>query len=310
MLVTMLRAAGFPANPVMTMAGSRVEAVPADQFNHCVVAVRRPDGSTTMLDPTWAPFSRDIWSRMEGEQNYVVGSAQGEGLSRIRTFTPEENAITLDGHSRIAADGSLTGEIRLTGIGASDSRIRGILAEAPAGERNRTLAELLSALGPAVEVDGFDTVEPRDFSRDASLAIRYRVPRYASAGDSVLAFVPPVTRFAAHTLRICRLLSFEKPAEERTQDALLWFSQALVAKEVVDLPAGFRWTGGADTVRVERDAGSVRARCEARKGSVAVDIRAVSALRTVPAAAWAGGAEAADSLRAFGSRVRVAGRAR
>ena len=59
MLVTMLRAAGFTTYPVMTMAGARVERIPADQFNHCVVAVKKPDGSFLMLDPTWSPFNTE-----------------------------------------------------------------------------------------------------------------------------------------------------------------------------------------------------------------------------------------------------------
>ncbi|MBK6899866.1 MAG: DUF3857 domain-containing protein, partial [bacterium] len=55
MLVTMLRAAGLDAQAAMTVAGSRIEDVPADQFNHCVTALRLPDGSFRMYDPTWVP---------------------------------------------------------------------------------------------------------------------------------------------------------------------------------------------------------------------------------------------------------------
>ncbi|MBL0175738.1 MAG: DUF3857 and transglutaminase domain-containing protein [Ignavibacteria bacterium] len=40
MLVTMLRAAGFESYPAMTMAGSRIDRIPADQFNHSVTAVK------------------------------------------------------------------------------------------------------------------------------------------------------------------------------------------------------------------------------------------------------------------------------
>ncbi|MBN2345405.1 MAG: DUF3857 and transglutaminase domain-containing protein, partial [Candidatus Aminicenantes bacterium] len=40
MLVTMLRAAGFESYPAMTMAGSRIDRIPADQFNHSVTLVK------------------------------------------------------------------------------------------------------------------------------------------------------------------------------------------------------------------------------------------------------------------------------
>ena len=38
-LISFLRMAGFEAYPAMTMAGSRVESIPADHFNHCVAVV-------------------------------------------------------------------------------------------------------------------------------------------------------------------------------------------------------------------------------------------------------------------------------
>ncbi|MBK7048165.1 MAG: transglutaminase domain-containing protein [bacterium] len=38
MLITMMRAAGLDSYAAMTMAGSRIDQVPADQFNHCVTA--------------------------------------------------------------------------------------------------------------------------------------------------------------------------------------------------------------------------------------------------------------------------------
>ena len=44
-LISMLRMAGFQAFPAMTMAGSRIESIPADHFNHCVVVVKLSNGT-------------------------------------------------------------------------------------------------------------------------------------------------------------------------------------------------------------------------------------------------------------------------
>jgi transglutaminase-like putative cysteine protease len=62
MLITMLRAAGFKSYPAMTMAGSRIDYIPADQFNHSVTVVKLKDGKYHLLDPTWVPFVRELWS--------------------------------------------------------------------------------------------------------------------------------------------------------------------------------------------------------------------------------------------------------
>jgi transglutaminase-like putative cysteine protease len=93
MLVTMARAAGFTVYPAMTMAGARVEDEPADQFNHSVVAVKNDDGTFTMLDPTWAPLDRYVWSPAESEQHYVIGTPQGRRLEMIPASKPEDNQL-------------------------------------------------------------------------------------------------------------------------------------------------------------------------------------------------------------------------
>ena len=55
-LISFLRMAGFEAYPAMTMAGSRVESIPADHFNHCVAVVKLSNGTYMPLDPTWVPL--------------------------------------------------------------------------------------------------------------------------------------------------------------------------------------------------------------------------------------------------------------
>lgn len=61
MFITMLRAAGFESYPAMTMAGSRIDYIPADQFNHSVTIVKLSNGKYKLLDPTWVPFLRELW---------------------------------------------------------------------------------------------------------------------------------------------------------------------------------------------------------------------------------------------------------
>lgn len=309
MLVTMLRAAGFTTYPVMTQAGARVEAVPADQFNHCVVAVERPDGSFTMLDPTWAPFDRSVWSHYEGEQHFVIGSPRGERLEQIRSFTPEENRLTITGRSTLGADGSLDGEMTIAGIGASDSRLRGLIADTPAGERAEAFAGLLGPLGAGASVVSLRVIEPRDFSQGETVQFRYRVTGYAAVAESLLAFRPPALRLASSSGFFCRLLAF-RGKEPRKHEALLWFTQEVIARDEVSFPPGFRYAGAVDSVRVVKDAGSVRGRVTAEGGRLRAEMTAVNAKRTVSAAQWSGGVEAADSLRAFGERVRWSRRGR
>lgn len=88
-LVSFLRMAGFEAYPAMTMAGSRVESIPADHFNHCVAVVKLADGTYMPLDPTWVPFCRELWSSAEQQQNYLPGVPEGSDLCLTPVSAPE-----------------------------------------------------------------------------------------------------------------------------------------------------------------------------------------------------------------------------
>jgi len=89
MLIAMLRAAGFKAYPAMTMAGSRIDYIPADQFNHSVTVVKRRNGQYQLLDPTWVPFLRELWSSAEQQQNYLMGVPEGADLKLHPSLLPK-----------------------------------------------------------------------------------------------------------------------------------------------------------------------------------------------------------------------------
>ena len=95
-LISFLRMAGFESYPAMTMAGSRVEKIPADHFNHCVAVVKLSNGTYIPLDPTWVPFVREVWSSAEQQQNYLPGVPEGsaELLGRRSPDSPGHRSAT------------------------------------------------------------------------------------------------------------------------------------------------------------------------------------------------------------------------
>ncbi|HON17876.1 MAG TPA: DUF3857 and transglutaminase domain-containing protein, partial [Salinivirgaceae bacterium] len=117
MLVTMLRSAGFQAYAAMTMAGSRIEDIPADQFNHSVTVVKRHDGSFLLLDPTWVPFVRELWSSREQQQNYLLGLPDGDILRETPISSAENHFLKINNSMKIDRKGNATGVLTLTAEG-------------------------------------------------------------------------------------------------------------------------------------------------------------------------------------------------
>ncbi|MBR6899205.1 MAG: DUF3857 and transglutaminase domain-containing protein, partial [Bacteroidales bacterium] len=125
-LIGFLRAAGFKAYAAMTMAGERIDRIPADQFNHSVCAVQLRDGSFRMLDPTWVPNVRELWSSAEQQQGYLIGTAEGCDLMETPISPAQNHYIRIIGESAIDMEGTLTGTLTITDEGQSDAAVRGV----------------------------------------------------------------------------------------------------------------------------------------------------------------------------------------
>ncbi|MCP4214782.1 MAG: DUF3857 and transglutaminase domain-containing protein, partial [bacterium] len=133
MLVTLLRAAGYESYPAMTMAGSRIDPIPADQFNHCVTVVKL-DGKYKLLDPTWVPGVRELWSSAEQQQEYLMGVPEGAGLKSTPVSPPENHYFKFAIDSRVSPQGRLTGTIKIQAEGQSDARVRRMFSRSFIGE--------------------------------------------------------------------------------------------------------------------------------------------------------------------------------
>lgn len=238
MLVTMLRVAGYPTFAAMTMAGSRVEAIPADQFNHCVVALEKEDGSFLMLDPTWAPWYNTVWSRWEGEQHYVIGTPDGEELMMIPAFAAEDNLVVVKSDASIDKGGNLTGTLIVTGKGTGDGRLRQARADHSKRGVRPYVEGWLGAVSERAEIVKYSFTDHRDFSIDTSLRIEYRVPGYAEVKGDEIAFRPPGLRFVAENERLSNLARVPD-SDERVNGVFIYGPQRIRLEETVRLPGGF-----------------------------------------------------------------------
>ena len=234
----------------MTMAGSRIDDVPADQFNHCVTALKLEDGTFRMYDPTWVPYNNDIWSLLETEQHYLVGSPEGETLSRIRYSPPAESPLKVSHQAKLDSDGTLTGTFRFDGSGAMDGRLRRLVNGTRKRELTERCAGLLSPVSPRVEQVSARHHQVDDFSSDMWLEIEYRIPAYVSPLDGGFEFTSPLMQVVLHDGNL-----FGNGgaiwAEERENDLLLWYTQMLVGDETIKIPGGFKLGEIPDTEEVD-----------------------------------------------------------
>jgi transglutaminase-like putative cysteine protease len=284
MAITMLRVAGFDVWPAMTMAGSRVERIPADQFNHCVAAVRQQDGEFLMVDPTWVPFSRELWSSAEGEQDYLVGTLEGEPLERMPSFDPHDHRLTVVSEAELRADGSLAGTLTVTGHGYSDQRVRRqLLHSLGSADRQAWFEEMVARLGPGARVEPVDAATERilDLSQPLSLEIRYEVPAFAVVGEDGMYFHPPTARHLITSGALAPYLRLDSPAE-RQHPILTWAPRMRVARETLKLPEGFRVAHLPGDRAIEGEAALLNTHAEVSEGVLSYEYTLAIREREIP----------------------------
>ncbi len=233
-LIGFLRAAGFKAYAAMTMAGERIDRIPADQFNHSVCAVQLRNGSFLMLDPTWVPNVRELWSSAEQQQGYLIGTAEGCDLMETPISPAEKHYIRIVGESSIDMDGTLTGTFTVTAEGQSDAAVRGVFS-APMSQWRTNLERELLRIVPTAEILDIQHTDPdRYLDQPVSITYRYRIPHYASVDKEVISFIPLTARNLFS--RAMSHLYFKLSPETRTQPFADRCSRLVDIRETVTLP--------------------------------------------------------------------------
>jgi hypothetical protein len=302
MLVTMMRAAGMDSYAAMTMAGSRIDEVPADQFNHCVTALKLEDGTFRMYDPTWVPFNNDIWSLLETEQHYLVGSPEGETLSRIRYSPPAESPLKVTHEAMLDKEGALTGTFRFEGTGAMDSRLRRLVNGTRKMDLNLRCARLLNPVSRRVGDIQARHHPVDDFSGDMWLEFEYRIP----------AFVRPVAGGFEFTSPLMQMVLGDRNlfgsggthwAEERETDLLLWYTQLLDGAETIRVPGGYELTDPPEVEDVDEEYASFSGSVEQKGSKLVLTHRAEVKRRQIPPDGYSGFRKAMEAARNWGDEI-------
>lgn len=238
MLVTMLRVAGFETYAALTMAGSRVEAIPADQFNHTVTVMRQRDGTFRILDPTWVPLCRDLWSPFEHLQGLVYGTPEGQGLALSPYFEPESNRREVRATSAIDVQGGLKSRMEFTLDGAACNRFRRSIHTRPMVERRIAFEQALN-LGPMTRLEKFEHTDPFDYTRDSAISVEVASERFAACGEGGAAFRLPLMNHPLNGFFRANHLDRLKE-KERKNPMRFPATRRLRYHETIQLPDGWK----------------------------------------------------------------------
>ncbi|MFP4622084.1 MAG: DUF3857 domain-containing transglutaminase family protein [Bacteroidales bacterium] len=270
MLVSMLRAAGFESYAAMTMARSSIEDIPADQFNHAVTVVKLDNGDYKLLDPTWVPFTRELWSSLEQQQDYLMGVPEGADLKETPVSSPENHYYKMDGTSTLKDDGTLEGRFTIEAEGQSDAALRSMFTGNYKSNWDRTMEKKLREISPDIEILEMEYSSPYQYLEgNMQITVRYRIPNYAMVTANNIMFTPVVAlelfKNVNHHLR------FDPDLNERAYGFRDRCSRLVELHETVNLPEGSKAAYIPETSKIKGSAASFEGGYQIKDNTLVLD---------------------------------------
>lgn len=304
-LISFLRMAGFEAYPAMTMAGSRIESIPADHFNHCVAVVKLANGMYIPLDPTWVPFCRELWSSAEQQQNYLPGIPGGSDLCLTPVSAPENHYVRIVAENKLDAKGTLRGTFSITAEGQSDSSIRRIFTQGWQTEWQSAMESQLLSVSPRARMLKVDYGSaPKDYQAGPiRITFRYEIPDYALAGDGELLLKPMVMNNLYTS--VLSFLRIDTDLETRRYGFRDACSRLVELDEVITLPRGYRLAGQSRSEQRTSPAADFEGSLRQDGNKLVLKQKLALKKRIYRAADWEGFRSAVNAYKSFADYLIV-----
>ena len=152
LLVSMLRAAGLRAYPVLINVGTKKDQeVPDPDFNHAIVSVELKAGEYILMDPT-DENTRDLLPSGDCDQSYLVCRPEGEDIKISPIQPPEENLMTVQTTGTLSSGGHLDARIEIRCAGVNDDSYRSMLVSMKPDDRRRFIESNLKLAIPGARL--------------------------------------------------------------------------------------------------------------------------------------------------------------
>lgn len=299
LLISMLRMAGFEAYPAMTMAGSRIEQIPADHFNHCVAVVKLSNGQYIPLDPTWVPYSRELWSSAEQQQNYLPGLPEGSDLLLTPVSAPENHYFKVDAKTQLSANGTLTGDLTIRAEGQSDAAVRRPFLQGLAGGEFNSIESELKRIAPQARLISYTCPDAKDYQKGpVMLKIKFEIPDYATVADGVMICRPvSLGNMYAGVKSFMRTDTGKETRKYGFKDSC---SRLIELNETMTLPQGYTWDGASEAQQnadIDSDVADFKSNISSNGNTLNMDVTLSLGKRVYEAADWGDYRKAVDAYK-------------
>jgi transglutaminase-like putative cysteine protease len=190
LMVSMLREAGVESNIVLMNPVWKIDQdIPADQFNHAIVAVRDGD-QVTYIDPT-VEKTVEYLAANEQDRGVLMCTKEGTNLDWTAIEPPENNLYEIKAKSKLDENGLLKSNLTISTKGLPDLILRSHLQSMPPEEREMMFKQLIQGISPKAMLDSIEFSDLLDFSVPVTIKLSFMAEDFSiPAGEYLLFQVP------------------------------------------------------------------------------------------------------------------------
>lgn len=278
LLTSMLRSQGIKAFPVLTNVGDPVlPKIAYDGFNHAIVALPKKGGGWTYLDPT-AKNTADMLPGNEAEQSTLVSTLSGEKLTSIPAMDPAANMGRAQATTTIAADGSMTSTVKLTGKGIFDQIMRTVVTLVSEDQAKQMMEQVIHRALPDAKLVSYSTSKAMDMNTPIEITIGISVPNAAvKAGDYRLLRTIVTSGALGVVEAVLPQLLGSLPSRKYSLDAQMTFRYD--QDETVTIPAAMKIVAMPNDAKVDDTISTLASSCK-RTSTTQLDCHRSFALKS------------------------------
>ncbi len=215
-----------------------------------------------LLDATWMPRSRDVWSTLEPLQNVVYGIPEGKELSLSPDYPPEQNLASWKAETELRADNAVCGTFSFTANGAPETRLRRALAGYHPTERIRLFQETATRLAPNTMLTKIECMDPVDFAGPITANLAFEAGGFALGNGARRYFALPMLQSMFGDRTLADIFDKTGP-KERKYGLRLSATRLVKIDETIKLPAGWAVTKKPEAVDIDGPAAALHFKIEA-----------------------------------------------
>jgi hypothetical protein len=302
----MLKVLDITAYPVAIYSGDptyvREEWASPFQFNHCIIAIKISDETQAAIVVTHAKLGRllifdatdddtpvgDLPEHEQGSFALLIAGDSGT-LMRMPVTPPEANGLDRQIKATLAADGSLTANIRENALGSWASAYRSQFRHESRPNYMKIIEGWISSGATAAKVI---SVEPKDNSVEGrfDLNIDFTAPQYGQLMQNRLLVFKPAIVSRRDWLAL---------TEAKRKYPVVLQSNAFTETVRMKLPVGFEVDELPDSVKLDTAFGSYKTTYEVKDGELLFTRTLAQKATTVPSDQY-------QSVRTFYEKIRAA----